>query len=378
MAFHMEFEGKTEQDALEKASKHFNLPKEQIKYDVLSHGSTGIFGLVGVKKAKIRVTIQGKDILPESVTQAIAQMDAPAPRSEEKTEAPRTSKKPEFRTPAIKEDVLAPLPEAAPSQSSERGAQDRGTQRSRSSRERQNRKKRQEPEKPKPSDSAQESSEPKEAVPARPKKERRPKPARARKPKAAQAEGSDSSSPAHIAPPPVVKTYTLEEAEQRDPELAKLAGKALEGAAAIANSVMEAPELKAVVLEDREILIEISGADTATLIGRKGQTLEALQYLVERIVNNGSDTDKVRVRVDAGGYIARKEEALRRLAVRMGEKVKRTGKAVSMNPMCAHDRRIVHLTLQHDPDVRTQSKGTGELRKLVIMPAREKAGDSAS
>jgi spoIIIJ-associated protein len=113
----------------------------------------------------------------------------------------------------------------------------------------------------------------------------------------------------------------------------------------------------------------VSGGNSAVLIGKRGQTLEAIQYLVEKIVNKNRK-GRVGIHVDVEGYLEKRRIRLQRLAVRMAEKVKSTGKPSAIGQMNAHDRRIVHIALQDDNRVRTQSKGEGFLKKLVIFPKK--------
>lgn len=113
----------------------------------------------------------------------------------------------------------------------------------------------------------------------------------------------------------------------------------------------------------------IEGGKSAMLIGRRGQTLEALQYLVDKIVNKQSDY-RIRVQIDVEGYLDTRRGNLKSLARKLAEKAKYTGKSTTIGQMNAHDRRIVHLTLKDDKDVRTQSMGDGYYRRLVIFPRK--------
>jgi len=115
------------------------------------------------------------------------------------------------------------------------------------------------------------------------------------------------------------------------------------------------------------VLLEIQGDRTGLLIGKRGQTLDALQYLVNKIVNRTSEGGK-RIEVDMEQYRNRREQSLRNMALRLGEKAKTKKKPVTIEAMNAHDRRIIHLTLKDDQSLETKSVGKGELRKLVIHP----------
>ncbi len=122
--------------------------------------------------------------------------------------------------------------------------------------------------------------------------------------------------------------------------------------------------------EPERILLNIKGDGSGLLIGRKGQTLDALEYLINKIVHKDAE-DKKRIVVDTENYRSRREESLVRLAQRLGEKAKRLGRPVTISPMSAHDRRIIHLALEQDKTLRTRSTGTGLYRKIVISPEKK-------
>ncbi|HAA89704.1 MAG: Protein Jag [Thermoanaerobacterales bacterium 50_218] len=112
-----------------------------------------------------------------------------------------------------------------------------------------------------------------------------------------------------------------------------------------------------------------SGPDVRFLIGRRGDTLNALQLLVNLVVNKKL-TEKVRIILDAEGYRQRREETLRRLARRLSEKVRKTKKDIALEPMTPQERRVIHMELQEDPWVYTVSKGEEPHRKVVICLKR--------
>jgi spoIIIJ-associated protein len=116
------------------------------------------------------------------------------------------------------------------------------------------------------------------------------------------------------------------------------------------------------------IRLEIHGDKTGLLIGKRGQTLDALQFLVNKMVNRSAD-NSIRIEVDMEQYRKRREQSLRNMATRLGEKVKKKKKPITIEAMNAHDRRIIHLTLKNDQSLETKSVGKGEMRKLVIHPA---------
>ncbi len=123
--------------------------------------------------------------------------------------------------------------------------------------------------------------------------------------------------------------------------------------------------------EEDRITLRIETADAGLLIGKQGQTLDALQYLVTKMLAKKSRR-KVRIAIDVEEYRARHNEALAQLARKYGDKVKRNGKSVTLSPMNPYDRRIVHLALQGDKDLKTVSRGEGLYKKVVISPAKKK------
>lgn len=125
--------------------------------------------------------------------------------------------------------------------------------------------------------------------------------------------------------------------------------------------------------EDDRISLRIETDDAGLLIGKQGQTLDALQYLVTKMVAKKSRR-KVRITIDVEAYRARHNEALAHMAQKYGEKVKRSGRPVTLSPMNPYDRRIVHMALQDDKGLKTMSRGEGLYKKVVISPARKKEG----
>lgn len=115
--------------------------------------------------------------------------------------------------------------------------------------------------------------------------------------------------------------------------------------------------------ENVELLID--GENLGLLIGKHGQTLNSLQYLAN-VVYNRNAAEHARILLDVGGYRARREEALQKLAERLAEKAKRTGRRVILEPMSAQERRIIHSTLQADKQIVTYSEGEEPYRKVVI------------
>ena len=121
--------------------------------------------------------------------------------------------------------------------------------------------------------------------------------------------------------------------------------------------------------EEKLIEVELKGDDMGVLIGKRGQTLDSLQYLVSLIVNKES-TDYIRVKVDTENYRKRRQDTLENLAKNIAFKVKRTKRTVSLEPMNPYERRIIHSALQNDKFVTTHSEGDEPFRHVVVTLKR--------
>jgi spoIIIJ-associated protein len=143
----------------------------------------------------------------------------------------------------------------------------------------------------------------------------------------------------------------------------------------IAGKILELMGLEAqlkVKTEGNTIIIVVEGEKSGLLIGRQGETIDALQYLLSRVLSRLTP-DKIKLVVDSGGYRERRKKYLSTLALRLAEKSKKTGKPVVMSPLNAHDRRIVHLALEKDKTLRTISRGEGAMKKIIISSTSRKA-----
>ncbi|PKM51094.1 MAG: DNA-binding protein [Firmicutes bacterium HGW-Firmicutes-7] len=117
--------------------------------------------------------------------------------------------------------------------------------------------------------------------------------------------------------------------------------------------------------------IDLTGPNMGVLIGKRGQTLDSLQYLVSLVVNKEADV-YIRIKLDTENYRLRRKETLETLAANLASKVKKTGKKFSLEPMNPYERRIIHYTLQDNKFVETHSEGEDPYRKVVITPAVKK------
>lgn len=121
--------------------------------------------------------------------------------------------------------------------------------------------------------------------------------------------------------------------------------------------------------EGQLIKVNLQGEDLGVLIGRRGETLDALQYLVNLAVNKDLEK-RHKIILDVEGYRRRREDTLQNLAFKLAEKAKRRGKSIVLEPMNAHERRIIHTALQSRDDIYTFSEGEDPYRKIIIAPKK--------
>ncbi len=203
-----------------------------------------------------------------------------------------------------------------------------------------------------------------EAKKEKPVKER-PQPEKTKK---AQEKSQDTEKKAAPA------SEKTEEAEKHAEEAKKVSAPAkpinTEEVREFLNKVFDAMNMKVQIEieqkpEDHEVIIDLEGDDMGILIGKRGQTLDSLQYLTSLVVNKGSD-DYIRVKVDTENYRERRKATLENLARNIAQKVKRTRKPVSLEPMNPYERRVIHSALQNDKFVSTHSEGEEPYRRVVV------------
>ncbi|MEQ8216548.1 MAG: RNA-binding cell elongation regulator Jag/EloR, partial [Smithellaceae bacterium] len=175
-----------------------------------------------------------------------------------------------------------------------------------------------------------------------------------------------------ITPKPIPEKREEKEAAAPPATLSPLAVKAKE----ILEGILEKMSFECQITMQEtpeKIVFNIEGDGSGLLIGKRGQNLDAIQYILNKAINR-SDSERKMIIVDSETYRKRREESLLVLAERIREKVKKTKKPVSLSNMNAHDRRIIHLALQKDEALTTKSRGEGEYRKIVILPSRRNHG----
>ena len=287
----IEIEGKTIDEAIEKACREFQVPREKLNIEIIAEGTPGFLG-IGVTKARIRAGLLSIDMT----------IDAYISR----TELPNPVRMDKFSAPALEGDgaggnaaagkLVSPTPKARPA-----------------------------------------------------------------------------------AVRPLVKAKALKSAEHTAEAKPHAAFHSADDGVPVAEKAkrfldglltrMEFPSPVAVEETEEAIILNIQGDGSGLLIGKRGQNLDALQYIVDKAVHHIANGHK-RIVIDTEEYRKRREESLVALALRLGEKVKKTQKPVTVGHMNAHDRRIIHMAMQNDETLTTKSRGEGEYRKILILPAR--------
>jgi spoIIIJ-associated protein len=317
----LEIEGKTIDEAIDKACREFNVPREKLNIEILSEGSSGFLGLVGTKKAKIKASLLSLDM----------SFELPKEKKERAPEAPAAPKPQEPREHREQREQHPPREqrENRPPRENREQREQRTPRENRAPREQRDHR---------PPREQREQRPPREPREARPPREHR-----------------ETQTPREPRPAPVASS----------PEALATAKETL--LAILALMKIEAQ----VTVEDtpEAISLTLQGADEGLLIGKRGQTLDALQYVVNKILSKQGRENK-QIIVDTEDYRKKREEALMSLAEKVSQKVKKTKKPVTLGNMTARERRIIHLTLQNDDTVVTMSRGEGHNRKIIVRPSR--------
>ena len=344
-----EFTGKTTKEAIDNGLAELGVTIADVHVDVLQEGAKGLFGLFGSKPACVRLTVMDdereddhglSDLLgsfslsdqkKKSAAKPAAPKPAPAKPADPKAEAPKPVSQPEVpKTAPAKAEAK---PEVKPAAPKAEAKPEIGQ------------------EKPKA-----------EAVPE--KKPEAPKPPRERKPRPARP-AREESEKRDFAPMVPAETFAPTEPPVIHPEDTP-AGRAQK----FLMDVTDRMGVKVDVYVDESkadnLSIHMIGDTLGILIGRRGETLDALQYLTSLQVNKGRE-GYIRVTLDTENYRAKREDSLRRLAQRMANRAVKTGRKVVLEPMNPYERRVLHTALQNHPAVTTHSEGEEPNRRVVIM-----------
>ncbi len=329
--------GRTVEEAISAGLEHLGLSIGEVTVDILEEGSKGLFGLFGSRQAKVRLTVRDEE--PERDTRSIFADSLNEYRAEpaqrERTEN-RLPKKPQEPKPAA--PAPAPRPAAKPAD---------------------------------PAPAPRPAARPAEPVPV-------PRPAAAPAARA-QARGEEKPKQREARPTRPPRPQPSGEAPapapQADPETP--AGAAQKFLQEVTALMEVAVSVSVSTDEEGNVKASMDGDALGVLIGRRGETLDALQYLTGLYVNRGRE-NYTRVTLDSEGYRAKREEALVRLATRMANRAQKTGRRVTMEPMNPYERRILHSALQNHPGVTTHSEGEEPNRHVVITLNKAlKAEDAA-
>ena len=196
--------------------------------------------------------------------------------------------------------------------------------------------------------------------PARPEKQERPQAPKQEKPRAPRPEKAEKQQPAPAAP----KEYAPAPEGSMEEKIEKF----LTGLLTHMNSTAVPHAYRT---EEGGYRAELVGGDVGMLIGRRGETLDAIQYLTSYAINRDNET-RVRVSVDAGDYRLKREEALQHLAAKMAGKAVKYHRNFTLEPMNAYERHVIHAALQDYPEVTTFSTGSEPHRRIVVAYAKEK------
>ena len=175
---------------------------------------------------------------------------------------------------------------------------------------------------------------------------------------------------------PVKEQHLTKAPEKKEVELAKVEACTIEACEKFVSDVLKAMDMTdvkvtSVVDEEGALSIDMEGSNMGILIGKRGQTLDSLQYLTNRVANKMQE-GYVRVKLDTEDYRRRRKETLENLAKNIASKVKRNRRTVSLEPMNPYERRIIHSALQADPAVSTHSEGEEPYRRVVVTLVRNR------
>lgn len=371
-----EFQGKDLDSAIAEACGYFDAPRERLEIEIVQDAKSGIFGIVGARKAKVRARRAQLREAVESVLGPRGGQRADASPREDDADSERRARneaRPEGETRATPRKPRGGRRPARAEARAENRAPDR--------------------EEPTPPDDAPDTGAPATAGPAGKhpaetagaasaagatgrKTCARPRAAAPRTAPAATAEAGVSSEPApHAHAPELPQPHDLDSddapeglprtpLEELDPQ--RLQDLAEETVKELVRPITGGRVPVSVRVEDGRVRANVDwSGDAGLLIGREGQTLAALQYLASRMVSHGMNA-AVRVQLDIGDYRLRQDEKLRSLALSLAEKARTTGRPYSTRPLSSYHRRIIHLCLQDAEDLQTRSSGEGPLKRVVI------------
>ena len=354
-----EFTGKTTQEAIDAGLAALGVTIADVHVDVIQEGAKGLFGLFGSKPACVRLTVMEEEKEDDhGLGDLLSSFSLNEPRKKpaQKPAAPKPEKKPEAKKPAekkpeVKAEVKAEVKTEAKAEvkpEAEAKAEVKAEA--------------------KPEVKAEVKAEAKaETAPKQPKATREKKPRAPKAEKPAKAE--KQAEPREYAPMVPAKTFSPTEPPVMHPEDTP-AGRAQRFLMDVTSLMNVKVDVYVDDTAEDGLYIHMIGDTLGILIGRRGETLDALQYLTSLQVNKGRE-GYIRVTLDTENYRAKREDSLRRLAQRMANRAQKTGRKVVLEPMNPYERRVLHTALQNHPAVTTHSEGEEPNRRVVIMLANQ-------
>ena len=353
-----EFTGKTTQEAIDAGLAALGVTIADVHVDVIQEGAKGLFGLFGSKPALVRITVMeeereddhglsdllGSFSLNEQQPQRKMKPAAPkqeAPKAEAKAEV-KAEVKPEVKKEAPKKEApkaekkAEPKPEKKAEAQAEVKAEEKAEEKAEAA--------------------AEKRAEAKE------KRERKPRPKKKAEPKPAKETEKKDYQPMEPAQTFIPTEPPVMHAEDT------IAGRAQRFLMDVTDRMGVKVDVYVDDSREDSLYIHMVGDTLGILIGRRGETLDALQYLTSLQVNKGRE-GYIRVTLDTENYRAKREDSLRRLAQRMANRAQKTGRKVVLEPMNPYERRVLHTALQNHPAVTTHSEGEEPNRRVVIMLA---------
>ncbi len=343
--------GKTYEEALQSGLSQLGVTISDVDIRILEEGSKGLFGLFGSRPYKVQLTV--KEVEDDPLADLFAKPEPakkPARKPEKKAE-PKAEKKPEKKpepavaeAPAAEEAPAAPVTEETPAVEAPKPVQ---------------RKAKQPRGEKKPAAEGESAEKP---ARQRSRKERAPRAEGDKPQKKAEQPKREPKAKAEIRPleKPVVTMIPDDQVEADSP-----AGTAQAFLKELTHLMGVDVEVAVGTDEEKNVFVQMTGDTLGILIGRRGETLDALQYLTSLRINRGKD-DYTRVTLDTENYRAKREDTLIRLANRMANRAVKTGRKVSLEPMNPYERRIIHSALQANEAVDTHSEGEEPNRHVVI------------
>ncbi len=342
-----EFTGKTTQEAIDAGLAALGVTIADVHVDVIQEGAKGLFGLFGSKPACVRLTVMEDEKEDDhGLSDLLSSFSLNEPKA--KKQAPKAEKKVEKKAEAKVEKAEA---KAEKKLEKAEAKVEKKTEKAEVKAEK------------KVEDKPEEKTEPKPEKPRAPKKPRQPKPEK----KQVEKKAEEKAEPREYAPMVPAKPFTPTEPPVLHAEDTP-AGKAQRFLMEVTSLMNVKVDVYVDDAREDGLYIHMIGDTLGILIGRRGETLDALQYLTSLQVNKGRE-GYIRVTLDTENYRAKREDSLRRLAQRMANRATKTGRKVVLEPMNPYERRVLHTALQNHPGVTTHSEGEEPNRRVVIMLA---------